>query len=174
MSPMPPNAPAIIDIEASGFGRGSYPIEIGVALPDGSSFCTLVRPAPDWTHWDDAAMKVHGIPRETVMAHGRDAHEVARMLNERLRGLTVYSDAWYHDFAWLNVLYEEANSAPNYKLDHLARLLDEPTANLWNDTRAAIEREQQVTRHRASADARMLQLTWVRLCGVPEPKRAVG
>ena len=27
--------PAILDIEASGFGRGSYPIEIGYYLPDG-------------------------------------------------------------------------------------------------------------------------------------------
>ena len=30
--------PIIIDIEASGFGRGSYPIEIGYHMPDGESY----------------------------------------------------------------------------------------------------------------------------------------
>ena len=28
--------PIVIDVEASGFGKGSYPIEVGVVLPDGS------------------------------------------------------------------------------------------------------------------------------------------
>jgi len=26
---IPPQAPAVLDVEASGFGRGSYPIEVG-------------------------------------------------------------------------------------------------------------------------------------------------
>jgi hypothetical protein len=36
----------VIDVEASGFGRGSYPIEVGFVLPDGEAVCTLVRPRP--------------------------------------------------------------------------------------------------------------------------------
>ena len=47
------NNPLIIDVEASGFGSKSYPIEIGVALNDGQRFCTLILPAPNWTHWDN-------------------------------------------------------------------------------------------------------------------------
>lgn len=37
--------PIIIDAEASGFGRDSYPIEVGVALGDASRHCYLVSPA---------------------------------------------------------------------------------------------------------------------------------
>ncbi len=38
--------PTVIDVEASGFGAGSYPIEVGVAFPDGRSWCCLIRPEP--------------------------------------------------------------------------------------------------------------------------------
>ena len=34
--------PDIIDIEASGFGPDSYPIEIGVALSSGEKYCSLI------------------------------------------------------------------------------------------------------------------------------------
>lgn len=155
--------PIIIDIEASGFGRGSYPIEVGCALADGSSFCTLVRPTEEWTHWDEGAQRVHGIARETLLRHGRPPREVASLLNERLRGQVVYSDAWYHDYGWLNVLFDAAGSFPSFRLEHLASLMNEQHANQWNSTRATIQQEQQSARHRASADARMLQLTWLRL-----------
>ena len=49
--------PAIIDIEASGFGRGSYPIEVGFALPDRTSYSFLIKPAQSWTHWSEDAEK---------------------------------------------------------------------------------------------------------------------
>jgi hypothetical protein len=42
--------PLIIDVEASGFGGTSYPIEIGVALDYGHKYCTLIHPEPGWTH----------------------------------------------------------------------------------------------------------------------------
>ena len=45
--------PYIIDVEASGFGNGSYPIEVGVVLNNGEKFCTLIVPAANWTHWDE-------------------------------------------------------------------------------------------------------------------------
>ena len=56
--------PIIIDVEASGFGNGSYPIEVGVALDDDTKFCSLIHPAPEWDHWDDEAEKVHRIARD--------------------------------------------------------------------------------------------------------------
>ena len=40
-----------IDVEASGFGVGSYPIEVGVAFPDGGTQCYLIKPEHDWIHW---------------------------------------------------------------------------------------------------------------------------
>ena len=58
--------PCVIDIEASGFGRRSYPIEVGYVLPDGRAVCMLIRPAVEWEHWDESAARTHGITRATL------------------------------------------------------------------------------------------------------------
>ena len=161
------DVPTILDLEASGFGRDSYPIEVGFVLPDGSSFCTLIRPAPGWTHWDPAAEQIHHIRREALVKHGRDVGEVARLLNDQLRGLTVFSDGWAHDYPWLSALYESAGMQPSYKLDSLRRLLNEQQAQDWHATLQAVSNELQAPRHRASADARRLQLTLQRVRSAP-------
>jgi hypothetical protein len=160
------DAPAILDIEASGFGRHSYPIEVGYVLPDGSSYCSLIRPAPGWTHWDPAAEQVHHIHRDMLQLHGRSVAEVARQLNEQLHGCTVFCDGWAHDYPWLAALYEEAEMVPSFKLDSLRGLLTEHELREWETTRRVVGLEMQGNpRHRASADARLLQTTLVRLRG---------
>lgn len=156
-------APAILDLEASGFGRHSYPIEVGYVLPDGSSYCSLIRPAAHWTHWDPAAESLHHIPRATLEQHGRSPTEVARQLNHGLHGRTVFSDGWAHDYPWLAALYEEAEMVPSFRLDSLRRLLSEDEAGAWANARDAVSAQLQGQRHRASADARMLQLTVMRV-----------
>lgn len=155
--------PAILDIEASGFGSASYPIEIGFVLPDGSSYCSLILPAADWSHWDHSAEKVHQVSRETLLRHGKAALEVARQLNDRLHGQTLYCDAWYHDFIWLSRLYDEAGSSPAFRLQDLRLLLSETQMEHWDLTRRAIEAELALPRHRASSDARILQATLARV-----------
>ena len=65
--------PTILDIEASGFGRGSYPIEIGFSDGQGGLFCSLIQPEADWLHWDDSAEALHGLSRELLLTHGRPA-----------------------------------------------------------------------------------------------------
>jgi hypothetical protein len=152
--------PAFLDIEASGFGRDSYPIEIGFVLSDGEAWCTLVRPEPDWTHWDPAAEALHGITRELALRHGRPAVDVARELNRRLRGQTAYSDGWAHDYAWLALLFEAAGRAPAFRLDHLRNAISEAEAMAWQSTRERVLHLRPAARHRASSDARVLQLTW--------------
>ncbi len=159
-------APPIIDLEASGFGRNSYPIEVGYVLPDGTSFCSLIRPAPHWTHWDPAAEEMHHIRRDMLEAHGRSVQEIAKLLNEGLRGRTVFSDGWAHDYPWLGALYEEAGMVPSFKLDSLRSLLTEDEARDWQATRSLMSRDMVGQRHRASADARLLQSTLMRLRGV--------
>ena len=47
--------PCVIDIEASGVGRRSYPIEVGYVMPDARAVCMLIRPADDWQHWDESS-----------------------------------------------------------------------------------------------------------------------
>jgi hypothetical protein len=158
-----PTAPTVLDIEASGLGRSSYPIEVGYVLPDGHAYCTLVQPEQDWTHWDDSAAALHRITRELLHERGLSAREVATRLNTQLAGQTVYSDGWANDFTWLNVLFEAAGMSPRFKLDNLRRLLSEEEAAQWHVVKAQIARERGTQRHRASSDARLLQLTLQRL-----------
>jgi hypothetical protein len=155
----PASLPCVLDIEASGFGRGSYPIEIGFVLPDGTAYCTLVVPDEGWTHWDDDAERMHGISRSLLRRHGRSAAEVAHELNQRLAGRTVYCDNWAHDYAWLARLFESAGLTPTFKLRHLRELMSETAAERFADTRETVARNLQLRRHRASSDARVLQLS---------------
>jgi hypothetical protein len=168
-----PDAPAVLDIEASGFGRDSYPVEIGFVLPDGQTWCTLIRPAPAWTHWDPSAEKIHHIPLPTVIRHGRDVVEVATQLNERLQGLTMYCDGWAHDYVWLGVLFEAAGLTPSFKLDNLRALLTEQEARFWDVVKKQVTTEMRLQRHRASSDAKILQYTLMRL-RAPLPPRSRG
>ena len=148
-----------MDIEASGFGAGSYPIEIGIVLANGDAYCTLIAPEPDWTHWDEEAQAVHGIARSTLHQFGKAACVVAAELDRRLAGTTIYSDAWGHDYTWLSLLYSVAGWAPPFKLASLHSVVGEVEQSRWDAVRAIVERRDGGTRHRASADARVLQQT---------------
>jgi hypothetical protein len=150
--------PTILDIEASGFGRGSYPIEIGFSGQDGGLFCSLIVPEGDWVHWDASAEALHGISRNLLLTHGKPARWMAEQLNTRLRGQVVYCDGWGHDFTWLNRLYEAVELRPSFRLDDLRGLLSEDEAERWKAVTEAVRSRQQLRRHRASSDARVLQL----------------
>ena len=154
---MPTSLPCVIDIEASGFGRGSYPIEIGYVRDDGQSWCTLIQPHPDWTHWDSSAEQLHHIPRPTLLSTGREPGEVALRLNRDLGGRTVYCDGWAHDYAWLGLLFDAAGLQPSFKLDTVQRLLDEQRLAQLDELRRSAFSALGIARHRASSDARALQ-----------------
>jgi hypothetical protein len=155
--------PCVIDIEASGFGHRSYPIEVGYVLPDGRARCSLIRPAADWTHWDAAAAQLHGIDRQALTAHGKAPREVALALNADLAGLIAYCDGWAHDYAWLATLFEAAGLQPHFKLETVNRLLDEQQLSRLDAARHAALAELGFTRHRASNDAKVLQLALTRV-----------
>ena len=108
--------PTIIDIEASGFGSSSYPIEIGVALADGLTACYLIRPPETWVHWDRNSEHLHHLTRERLLQNGRTPEDVARELNQLLKAQTVYSDAWGFDQTWLSRLFEHAGVRQQFKL----------------------------------------------------------
>lgn len=155
--------PTILDVEASGFGRNSYPIEVGFVLPDGQAYCTLIRPETHWTHWDAQAEATHHISRSLILKRGLPVLEVARKINSQLAGQTVYSDGWANDYSWLGALFDAADMSPTFKLENLRALLDEQQADQWHTVKAQISSESGIQRHRASADARLLQLTLIRL-----------
>ncbi len=152
--------PVIIDIEASGFGSGSYPIEVGYFTPDGNSYCSLILPEPGWTHWDPSAEQVHGISREILLAKGRPAVEICLDLNTALRGQTIYCDAWAYDYVWLSKLYDAVELFPTYHLKDLRELLAECEQSLWHGLRSEVEKRLALRRHRASGDARTIFETY--------------
>lgn len=158
----PDAIPTILDVEASGFGRGSYPIEIGFVLADQRSHCLLIKPDPEWCMWDAGAERLHGIQREHLQQRGVEIKTAAHVLNNALRGQTVYSDAWGNDQSWLALLFEYAGFLPAFKLQTLRALLSDAQLALWQPTKLAVIKELALGRHRASNDARILQLTYLR------------
>lgn len=155
--------PTVLDVEASGFGRGSYPIEVGFVEPEGGLFCSLIQPLPDWQHWDEQAEALHGISRDLLHSRGKPADWVAQQINRRLHGQTVYCDGWGHDYPWLARLFESTGQVPGFKLQDLRMLLSEAEAARWHETMLQVRAEQNLRRHRASSDARVLQLALQRV-----------
>ena len=159
----PPIVPVVLDVEASGFGARSYPIEVGLALSDETAYCRLIKPEPGWTHWDPAAEHVHHIGRDSLERYGVPASKVAEELNQRLAGTVVYTDAWGNDYTWLAKLYDAAQRVPSFRLESMRSLLSEAEAGRWHETKNKVMNELRCERHRASADARVLQLTLMRV-----------
>ena len=126
---------------------------------EGETFCTLIRPEPDWAHWDQSAEAVHGVTRPLLDQHGKAALEVAQTLNQKLRGTTVYCDVWVNDYSWLGMLFDSVNSAPAFRLKDLRELLSVEEQAIWHKTKEDVESRLQLRRHRASSDARLLQET---------------
>lgn len=163
--------PTLLDIEASGFGRGSYPIEVGIARTDGSCCAFLIQPLEEWTHWDPKAELLHGISREQLRHEGYPVRQVACWLNDELSAVgKAYSDSWGYDNTWMSLLFHHAGIIPGFRLEALRILLDESQLSLWNDTKEAIIVEQGIHRHRAGDDARLLQLTYARTRALTDPR----
>ena len=154
--------PFIIDVEASGFGRSSYPIEVGVALAENERYCCLITPCSDWIHWDEKAQAVHHISRRLLLNSGKQVHEVAMELNRLLGNATVYSDGWVVDKPWLTRLFSRAGMAPTFRISPLEMILTEAQMAIWHSVKEIVICESSFTRHRASTDAFIVQETWVR------------
>lgn len=166
--------PCIIDIEASGFGSHSYQIEVGFVTPEGRRYCSLIKPHPQWTHWDQQAESVHKISRDTLQTHGKPAHLVARELNEQLSGITAYSDGWVVDSPWLNTLFAAAGLQMQFMLSPIEAILSENQLAYWDSTKTRILEESVIDRHRASNDAFLIQETYRALTENVESRREVS
>jgi len=157
-----PAAPAIIDVESSGLGPDSYPIEVGVSIPSGDRYCSLSLPAPSWTAWDRTAEEIHGISRKMILSCGKPIGDVTRELNRLLENQTVYTDGWVVDQPWISQLYYEAAIPQQFFVSSLETILSEAQMNIWHETKKRVIKELKVERHRASADALIIQETYMR------------
>lgn len=152
--------PLVIDVEASGFGAGSYPIEVGVALDSGETRCMIIRPEPEWQHWNLTAESLHGITRELLIKKGCSAKKAALNLNKWLAGTVVYSDAWGNDGSWIALLFDAAGVTQQFKVESLCCILSEEQIEKWHKTKSTIEEASLFQRHRASNDALVIQQTY--------------
>ena len=156
-----PQIPIIIDVESSGFGRGSYPIEIGVALPDGSTHCYLIKPLKEWDHWSEESEQIHHISRDILRTRGREITDVADALNQLLAGETVYSDGWGMDNSWIARLFDSAQRIQKFRVAQLQGLFNEQQYDNWHQLHQQVIDEFNITRHRASSDALLIQKTFL-------------
>lgn len=155
--------PIIVNVQASGFSKESYPIEVGLVLPEGTSHCFLLSPARGWIAWDDAAEETHGITRETLTSYGRSLSEITWRLNELLKNKTIYSDAWAFDMCCLGKMYDVVNKPQTFRVASLQELMTEPQVSSWEQVKSQVLSETDLTRLRASTNAKVLQQTYGRI-----------
>ena len=157
-----PAMPPIMDIEASGFGKNSYPIEIGYVLEDGQSYCTLIQPLDDWNEWSDEVESVHGITRDVLEEYGKPPAEVASQLNKALNGKILYTDAWSFDSSWLSLLFYSVDIPLDFKLESIRMIISEKQTEHWHFQKDIITASTNLQRHRASSDAFIIQQTYAK------------
>jgi hypothetical protein len=158
--------PLIIDLEASGFGRGSYPIEVGFALENRDIHAFLIKPEADWTHWSEEAEEIHGISREQLQTEGMNIEEIALKLNDMLRGETLYSDAWSFDSSWIGRLFDSAGIVQRFRIETINKLLKPEQVEFWHPTKEAVLEELGLKAHRAAIDVQVLQETYLRIASM--------
>lgn len=115
----------LLDIESSGIGSESYPMEIAWYNPSEQPCdCFLIKPAQKWIWWDDLSEELyHGIARSERDADGVAAEVGARRLNHGLRDQTIAVDGFEWDTFWLSRLFTEARVQPEF---HVVRLFPDP------------------------------------------------
>jgi hypothetical protein len=97
-----------LDFEASSLGKRGFPIEVGWVAEDGSGEGHLIRPAPEWEEWDEAAERIHGLSRDRLEREGEPHEAVARRMVEVLSGHDLYASAPSWDGQWLSRLLRAA------------------------------------------------------------------
>jgi len=117
--------PCFLDVEATGFGQDSYPIEIAWSDEVGEIHRCLIDPTPipAWSFWDAEAERVHGIDRDRLTRNGWAPDYVATRLTEALGGKTVYTDAPDYDARWVGVLFQALGQQVPFHFEHIDELL---------------------------------------------------
>jgi len=153
---------AFLDIEASGLGPSSFPLEVGWAFLDGPSGSRLIKPASGWNYpdRDPLADELHGITWQQIDTEGLAAWEVAAALEQLLGGgrSTVFSDAPQMGGFWLDRLFEQFSAERSFQLVDFTLAL----RRTFPLTPAADDADRGVLRHhRAEADALLLRQLWL-------------
>jgi hypothetical protein len=155
------SVPIIVDLEASGFGSDSYPIEVGVITDTGKKYCRLIQRQPEWQHWSQEAEDLHGISREILKEKGFGPAQICDELNQLLDGKTIYSDGWVVDYPWMITLFNAAKVSMGFRLSPLESILSESQMDVWHQTKTILISQSDTARHRASTDAELIQQVYI-------------
>jgi hypothetical protein len=168
--------PCFLDVEATGFGPESYPIEIAWSDEHGEIHRCLIDPTPiaTWTHWDAEAERVHGIDRERLTRNGWAPDYVATRLTDDLGGKTIYTDAPDYDARWVGVLFSAVGQNMPFRFEHIDELLltilRKPEDAVWQAMVRIDELKREVGavssgKHSAGYDVGYLLQLWRRANG---------
>ena len=144
----------IIDVEASGLGDNSYPIEIAwvnrLNRHQNDSF--LVCPDPSWTFWDDyAEQSIHRIPRDSLLKDGVSVINACNRLNDALKGHRILSDAAQTDRFWIRKLFSCAGIQSEFSIGSIYELIPGDKADVFQR-----RLKKESVPHRALEDARAI------------------
>lgn len=141
-----------MDVESSGSeaDRGSYPVSIGVAGPDGLAWGRLICPLEHWTHWDDSAEELHGLSRDKLIDDGQDPFLVCRSMNLEFKGKSILIDAEC-DRRWVEKLFNDVGVKMAFHMVMISEIFDA-------DTVAAIYDEalERIFPNNSQEDARIM------------------
>lgn len=176
-----------LDFEASSLGKWSYPIEVAWVFEDGRGESHLIRPAPGWTDWDDAAEAIHRIPRRLLERQGEPHEQVAARMVEQLSSHALHASAPSWDAKWLNALLRTCGYPKHHlRLRKTADMIVEDVAEILGETVPPAGRKQaaaavlaevfaaetDLPAHRALPDARAELQRWKAALGAAEALRA--
>lgn len=157
-----------LDVESSGLGEDSYPIEVALCDDALSLRSWLVRPEPGWTSWSVLAESLHGMGRDAVCRDGEPAAAVAHAMSAAAGDGWVASDAPEADGAWVDRLYAAAGLERPFRIVDVGEALlglgvpveaAVARARAWDRARAAAARRFPHV-HRAGPDALALAAAW--------------
>ena len=149
---------AFIDLEASGLGVSSWPIEVGWCGVEGEATSLLIKPREEWVaqHWDDEAERLHGLSIAELQANGEEPKLVCAALNAALKGKRVFCDAPDWDGFWLYRLFGACNVRQEFSLLAFSSLIG--ALNVGNIDQLVAQAEREFPhKHRAGADVRHMQ-----------------
>lgn len=115
---------SFFDVEASGLRPGSFPVDVAWSKY-GEVRSILVKPHASWNTelWDMRAQAIHGYPLPLLSKLGKDVHRVARILNDDLNGITVFSDNPDYDKVWTDMIFAAANMTRAFAIESVGKLI---------------------------------------------------
>jgi hypothetical protein len=146
-----------LDIEASGLGSGTFPIEVAYASSIGDKSEYLIKPTIDWLNhgsWcSNAEHRIHKISRNMLIEEGVTVLDVANALNKALCGKLVLCNDLEYDGVWITHLFKAANIGVQFTLTDIRYLYEYWGEDKANAFKKAYESLVPKTCHRALPDA---------------------